>query len=440
MVLTVEFMSPEALVPHDNVLRSHTPGKLKKLRKSICRFGILAPIVIDGKKRIIDGHARLAAALAEKMATVPVISTEGLNDPEVRALRLAMNRLQEEAKWNPTALKLEFEGLLKFDFDLELTGFDAAEIDVTLDIAVDAPGEVDEIEAPATNPGPAVSAPGDIWNLGHHRIGCGDSLDTDFVRAISVGKKAQVCFTDPPYNVPVGGHVTSLAKHKEFAMASGEMSREQFVAFLAKLLEGIRSNTEEGAVSFMCMDWRGIGALALAAEGAGFETLNLAVWVKTNPGMGSLYRSQHELVAVLKARGTRHQNNVQLGRNGRSRSNVWTYRGVNVLGPDRRLLYEHPTVKPVAMIADAIRDVSRAGDSVFDPFLGSGSTLIAAERTRRHCVGVEIEPHYVDLAIRRWEGETGRQAFRESDGVPFAELASRIPTPSSAIQESSHAR
>lgn len=435
MPITVQYLSLDKLKPYQNALRSHSPKKIKKLCASIERFGMMAPILIDASGTIIDGHARLTAARKLRMAKVPVISTDGLSEAEVRALRLAMNRLQDEAYWDPKALQTEFLGFIELNFDLDLTGFDATEIDLSLDFVADAPGDVEEIEDETLRQIVVVPEPGDIWVLGHHRIGCGDCLNLDFARALIAGRKAQVCFTDPPYNVPVRGHISSLAKHEEFAMASGEMNLLQFSDFLKTSCSMIGETIAPGAVAFVCMDWRSISSLVASAAASGFELLNMAVWVKTSPGMGSLYRSQHELVAVLKRPGASHRNNVELGKNGRSRSNVWTYRGVNVMGPERHLLYEHPTVKPAALIADALRDVSRAGDIVFDPFLGSGSTLIAAERTGRHCIGIEIAPKYVDVAIRRWQAETGKDAIRERDGKSFNDLAAQAQAVEPASQE-----
>jgi DNA modification methylase len=424
MRLCVNYRAPSALFAYNNNPRVHNAKKLAKLRKSIERFGILAPVLIDASGTVIDGHARLTIAIQLSLAEVPVISTEGLAEADVRAVRLAMNRLQDEATWDPQRLRLEFEWLMKLDFDLDLTGFDATEIDMSLDIGPEPAGMVEEIsEEELAAERPLVTQKGDVWVLGPHRVGCGNCLDASFRATVIGDLNIAVCFADAPYNVRVQGHVSSLAKHEEFAMASGEMSLAEFLAFCTSFCGVIAEVVAPGAIAFLCMDWRGIAVLVQATEAVGLELLNIAVWVKTNPGMGSLYRSQHELIAVVKRPGWRHRNNVELGKNGRSRSNVWTYRGVNVMGPERHLLFEHPTVKPAALVGDALKDVSRAGDIVFDPFLGSGSTLIAAERTQRRCIGIEIAPKYVDLTIRRWQAETSKQAVREHDGASFDEVA-----------------
>lgn len=427
--IAIRYLPPSDLKPYPAELRKHTGKKLKKLRKSIAHFDVMMPILIDAQGAIIDGHARLAVALQDRLERVPTISAEGLSETEVKALRLAMNRLQDEATWQPKALKLEFQSLLAFEIDLDLTGFDAYEIDMTQDVAPAAPGDIEELSTGELNTEkPPVTQAGDIFRLGEHRIGCGNCQDEKFVQCVLGGRIADVAFADPPYNVPVRGHVSSLP-HSEFAMASGEMSKAEFHAFLKRGCSAISLALRPGGVAFICMDWRGIAVLETVIPDAGLETLNLAVWVKTNPGMGSLYRSQHEFITVCKHKGASHRNNVDLGKNGRSRSNVWTYRGVNVMGPERQFLYEHPTVKPSAMIADALKDVSLAGSFVFDPFLGPGSTLIAAERTSRRCLGVEIEPKYVDLTIRRWQAETGQDAVRERDGRTFNDLANQSERP-----------
>ena len=399
------------------------------------RYGIIVPIVIDGGNVIVDGLARWEIALKLGYTHVPTVSVANWSPADVKALRLALNRLAEEAVWDRAALHREFQALIDANFDLDLTGFDTVEIESALEIGASAPGDVEELDASSIADGlPVISRPGDVWelagNAGKHHIACGDFRDDDLRHRLFHGEQAQVCFTDPPYNVRIAGHVSGLGQktHSEFAMASGEMSAAEFQSFLARFCTTASDHVVEGAILFVCIDWRGVARLYAAAELSALELLNLAVWSKTNPGMGSLYRSQHEFVVVFKKPGAAHRNNVELGRHGRSRSNVWTYRGVNVFGPERKWLTDHPTVKPTALVADALRDASRPGDIVFDPFLGSGTTLVAAERTKRRCFGIEIEPRFVDLAIRRWQLETGRDAVRATDGANFRELL-RLPAP-----------
>lgn len=411
----------------ENLLRLHSEAKLRKLRRNIERFGVLVPLLVDEDGRIVDGVARYQAAKAAGLEHVNTINIAHLTTDEMRALRLALNRLQEEVTWDRQAVAAELRHLVEIDFELDLTGFDTVEIENFLEIG-DTPADVEELDS-ALASGPVVSRPGDIWAMAsgklEHRVACGDFRDEGLRHRLFGNVQAAACFTDPPYNVAISGHVSGTGRHGEFAMASGEMTSSQFEGFLASVLDSVDCNLQVGGVAFICMDWRHVRHLLNAGENRRFELLNLAVWAKSNAGMGSFYRSQHELVAVVKRQAERHRNNIELGRHGRSRSNVWEYRGVNVFGPERHLLNEHPTVKPAALVGDAIRDVTLPGEIVFDPFLGSGTTLVAAERTHRRCFGVEIEPRYVDLGIRRWQLETGRTAVREADGLSFAEAEER---------------
>ncbi|RWD29879.1 MAG: hypothetical protein EOS34_27445 [Mesorhizobium sp.] len=407
-------------------VRNHNRGKIRKLVAHIKRYGQLSPIIIEEGGYVVDGHARLEAATKVGLTHVLTIDISHLPQADRRAIRLAMNRLGEDGIWDKKALDREFRYLMEIGYELDLTGFDTLEIENTIEINTDAPGDVEQLDARLLVEMP-VSKLGDTWILASgafsHRLVCGDCRDESLLQALFEGLAATVCFTDPPYNVPIEGFVSGLGKasHQEFAMASGEMTKAQFWAFLKAILTVIFDRLTSNGLGYVCMDWRHVADLVTAAEALNLELVNLAVWVKTNPGMGSFLRSQHELVAIFKRTGEKHRNNVELGKHGRSRSNVWQYRGVNVMGPERHLLGEHPTVKPSAMVADALRDSSKPGDIVFDPFLGSGTTLLAAERSDRICLGVEIEPRFIDLAIRRWQAETGLSAVRLSDGLTFDE-------------------
>lgn len=405
------------------VARVHSASKLRKLRRNIERFGVMVPLLIDGDGCIIDGVARFEAAKAAGVGDVNTINVAYLSADDMRALRLALNRLQEEVTWDRQVVAAEFRHLVGLGFELDLTGFDTVEIENLLEIG-STPGEVEELNASVAL-GPIVSRLGDVWSMASgklgHRVACGDFRDEGLRKQLFAGTRAAACFTDPPYNVAIGGHVSGTGRHGEFAMASGEMTDLEFEQFLASMLDIVDAHLQVTGVVFVCMDWRHIRHLLNAGMACRLELLNLAVWAKSNAGMGSFYRSQHELVAVFKRAGEPHRNNVELGRHGRSRSNVWEYRGVNVFGPERHLLNEHPTVKPAALVGDAIRDVTLPSEIIFDPFFGSGTTLIAAERTRRSCIGLEIEPKYVDLGVRRWQLETGRAAVRVADGLSFAE-------------------
>lgn len=304
------------------------------------------------------------------------------------------------------------------------------EIDFHLDTDPPRPGELEDAPPPVDPGALAVSQPGDLWKLGgNHRVLCGDAKSGDAVARLMGGETAQHCFTDPPYNVAIAGFVSGLGrnKHREFAEASGEMPSGEFVTFLVAFLAAAAAHLADGAVLHVCMDWRHVGELSEAGRASGLRLLNICVWTKTNPGMGSFYRSQHELVFVFKKGDGPFRNNVQLGAKGRSRSNVWSYRGMNVPGNDRDdLLATHPTVKPVRLVADAILDVTKRGDIVLDPFLGSGTTLIAAEDMGRRCVGIEIDPLYVDASIRRWQAHTGYAAVHCETGEAFDDRAEAV--------------
>lgn len=410
------------LVLPDRTLRRHSQHKLKKLAKHIDKYGVLVPLLVEHGGKIVDGVARLMAAKAAGLSHINTISVSHLSTSEIRALRLALNRFQEEASWDKRAIADELTHLLEINFDLDLTGFSTVEIEHYLEIEGTTPGEVESLDTRSLSQ-PLVSKPGDIWVLsseqGNSRLACGDIQDPILSEKLFEGKRAAASFADAPYNVPIRGFVSGTGRHTEFVNGSGEMSDIEFVCFLVACLKAIFARLADNGILFGCIDWRHYWHMVEASRQVQLELLNVAVWVKTNGGMGSLYRSQHELVCVFKQPGAMHRNNVELGRHGRSRTNVWEYRGVNVMGPERYLLDLHPTVKPAAMVADAIRDVTLPGDIVFDPFLGSGTTLIAAEHTKRVCYGIDIEPKYVDLSIRRWQVETGRDAVRLSDGVAF---------------------
>ena len=265
----------------------------------------------------------------------------------------------------------------------------------------------DEVIPPV--PATPRTKPGDIWILGDHRVGCGDGRNAEFLQRV-IGRDARVdaAFLDPPYNVRIGGHAVSAGSHREFAMASGEMSEAEFRSFLANTLGAAARLSRDGAVHFVCMDWRHMDSVSAVGHTVYGEFLNLCIWNKSNAGMGSLYRSKHELVFVYRVGSTPHLNMVELGKHGRNRTNVWDYASVNSMrGSRRQDLALHPTVKPTGLVADAIQDVTRRGDLVLDLFLGSGTTLMAAERIGRRFRGLDIDPAYVDVAIERWSARTG---------------------------------
>jgi DNA modification methylase len=372
------------------------------------------------------GMAGLRRQKLLRLETVPTIRLSDLSEAQKRAYILADNKLAENASWDNDLLAIELQFLIDTDleFDVTVTGFEMGEIDILLDADND-DGAVPET-IPAPDPGPPVSRPGDLWLLGEHRLYCGDALEAAPYEAVLAGVKADLVFTDPPYNVPITGHVCGKGaiKHDEFAMASGEMSPVQFEAFLAQVFDRLIAASRYGSVHYICMDWRHMGEIIAAGSDRYAELKNLCVWAKDNGGMGSLYRSPHELVFVFKNGKAPHINNVELGRYGRNRTNVWRYAGVNSFGRGRlEDLAAHPTVKPTAMVADAIKDCSNRGDLVLDPFCGSGAILLAAQETGRRAAAIELDPKYVDVAIRRFEEKTGITATLASTGECFTTMA-----------------
>jgi len=417
--LAVTYRPVDSLVPDPRNARTHPKRQIEQIVASIKSFGFTNPILIDPEGAIIAGHGRLRAAKAMGLAEVPTIVLEGLGEAQKRALRLADNKIALGAGWDLDLLKLELAELAVLDVDLAITGFSTGEIDVALKGAADPD---DEVIPPL--PETPCTKPGDIWILGEHRVGCGDGRDLAFLQTVigqsAGGARAQVdaVFVDPPYNVRINGHANAKGRHREFAMASGEMTDEAFRSFLADSLGACAKLSRDGAVHFVCMDWRHMDDVAAVGRSIHGDLLNLCVWNKSNAGMGSLYRSKHELIFVYKVGQGPHFNAVELGRHGRNRTNVWDYASVNSLAGSRRDdLALHPTVKPTALVADAIQDVTRRGELVLDTFLGSGTTLIAAERTGRRFRGLDIDPAYVDVAVERWSAMTGGTPRLVADGA-----------------------
>ena len=404
--LAVIYRPVGTLRPDPRNARTHPKQQVDQIVASIRQFGFVNPILADPEGRIIAGHGRLVAAKAMGLTEVPTIHIQGLSETQKRALRIADNKIALGAGWDLDILKLELAelGSVDLDFNLSVTGFSTGELDVILNDSADPDDEVIP-EAPAS---PRARL-GDIWILGEHRVGCGDARDLDFVRRL-VGEETAVdtAFLDPPYNVRISGHANAVGRHREFAMASGDMDEAEFRAFLKQTLGVSTSVSRDGAVHFVCMDWRHMDDVSAVGKAVYGELLNVCVWNKSNAGMGSLYRSKHELVFVFRVGEVPHFNAVELGKHGRHRTNVWDYASVNSFkGTRREDLCLHPTVKPSALVADAIQDVTRRGDLVLDLFLGSGTTLVAAERVGRRFRGLDIDPVYVDVAIDRWTRMTG---------------------------------
>lgn len=413
--------------------RTHSKHQVQQIAASIRTFGMNVPILVDAKRRVIAGHGRVFACQVLGIDTVPVIELAELTPEQARAFMIADNRLTENAEWDERLLgeSLKFLAEADLDFDIEVTGFEMAEIDLLIEGLAPAPdGELDPADdLSAIAEGPVITQPGDFWKLGSHRILCANALEAESFATLMGKKKASMVFTDPPYNVAIAGHAGGLGtiKHRDFAMACGEMDSATFTDFLLCVFGHLAKVSRAGALHYVCMDWRHLPELLAAGGSAYDEFLNLCVWVKGNGGMGSLYRSEHELILVFKHGKGSHQNNVQLGQYGRYRTNVWRYPGANSFARETEegnLLELHPTVKPVALVADAILDASKRGEIVLDAFLGSGTTIIAAERTGRICYGLELDPAYVDVAIRRWEAYTGIEAIHSESGQRFRECES----------------
>jgi DNA modification methylase len=436
--MKIETTSVRELRPHPNNARTHSKKQIRQIAKSIAQFGFCNPVLVDDAKQIIAGHGRVEAAKLLGIDAVPTCQLSHLSEADKRAYVLADNKLAEKAGWDRDLLAIELQGLIELDVDIELTGFEMAEVDLILEEAREASGDPSGPEdgVPELAPGPAVSQTGDLWLLGRHRLLCADAREQAAYDRLLEGAKAQFVFTDPPYNVEIDGHVCGLGRirHREFAMGCGEMSEAEFTAFLKAVFALLAENSVGGSIHQICMDWRHMGEMLAAGRAVYSELKNLCVWNKSNAGMGSFYRSKHELVFVWKSGAAAHINNFELGQHGRHRSNVWDYAGVNTMRAGRRdELAMHPTVKPVALVADAIKDCSRRGGLVLDPFCGSGTILIAAERTGRKARGLEIDPNYVDVAVRRWQAHTGKSAILAGSGETFEGVEEqRVAKPTAA--------
>ncbi len=414
----------DELKPYQGNARKHSDKQVSHIAVSLSKYGFLNPIVIDEVYTVLAGHGRVQAARLLGYQTVPAILISHLTEAEKKAYVIADNRIAELAGWDKEILATELQFLVQVSFDVEATGFSTKEIDMILDPEEKPENDPDDVlpEIPALTP---VSHTGYIWILGVHRIICGSATDPAAYRALMGKDRADMVFADPPYNVKIDGHVCGLGKvkHREFGMASGEMTPEEFIDFLSQYMAQLCRYTVNGSLHFHCMDWRHLIELLTAGRENYSEYKQLIVWNKDNAGMGAFYRSKHELIAVFKNGNGKHINNFGLGENGRYRTNVWDYAGANsVTGKTRQELANHPTPKPVSLVADALRDCSLRGSIVLDPFMGSGTTLIAAERTGRVARGIELDPIYVDLIVQRWQTLTGKSAVLQGTDKSFDEL------------------
>lgn len=428
--LSTEYISTTALSPMPGAPREHPKSQIRALTKSFETFGQVLPILIDGEHRIISGHAQWEVAKRLGLIEVMVMRVEYLTESKTKALMVALNRLADLSKWDDAALRTILLDLheLDLDFDIEAIGF--TEIEIELRIGDLGSVESDEQDIVVGN-GDAITRPGDRWQLGDHLLLCADALEPDSWTQLMGTELAALVVTDPPYNVPIQGHVSGLGKHKhrEFAMAVGEMSAAEFTGFLETAMVHAHRWSQPGSVHYWAMDWRHVVEVGSAGQTVYERYLNMAVWAKNQPGMGSYLRSQHELLFIFAKGGAPTRNNVQLGRFGRSRSNVWNYPGAASLArtsEEGNPLASHPTVKPLALICDILLDASVKGDIVADPFAGSGTTVIAAEKLGRKARVIELDPLYCDTIIRRWQRWAGRAAVRVADGLTFSALEAQI--------------
>ena len=431
--LNIVYQAIDDLKPLARNARTHSKKQLDKIADSIKRYGFTNPVLVDDNNTVLAGNGRVAAATTLGITRIPTIRLNQMTEDEKRAYILADNKLAELAGWDKEILAIELEYLISTDLDVAITGFQMGEIDFLIQSQLTINNEQSKKAAEEL---PAFCeqrcSPGDLWQAGDHFIFCGDSLKEISYQQLLGEQRAEMVITDPPYNVKINGHVSGngAVQHREFSMGSGEMSPDEFTTFLKSSFEMMARYSQEGSIHYIFMDWRHLSEI-LTAGNAVYDSLrNLCVWCKDNAGMGSFYRSQHELVFVFKKGDTPHINNFELGQHGRHRSNVWRYAGINSFsgrkGPEGDLLKLHPTVKPVELVADAILDCSLRDGVILDPFLGSGSSLIAAEKTGRRCFGIEIDPAYVDVALQRWENLTNRKAKKVSAAV------------ASSIQEAVH--
>lgn len=426
--LQIEYAPLASLKDNERAARRHSKKKIASLAESIRKLGFNCPVIVQTDGTILAGHARVAAARLAAFDEVPVIRVDHLSDIECRAFMLADNKFTLNASWDFEVLAGELQELVDVGFDVDITGFSAAEVDLTICANDDSKPNGSECAVENKIPQPPahpVTQRGDVWLLGRHKLLCGDARSAKDYKALLKSEVADIIFTDPPYNVQIPRNVSGLGKlvHGNFAMASGEMTEEEFVEFLTETLRHAAKVTGDGAIAFVCMDWRHAGELITAGKKVFSELKNLCVWNKTNGGMGAFYRSKHELIFVFKVGTAPHTNNFGLGGTGRYRTNVWDYAGISTMSSTRaEELAMHPTVKPVALVADALRDCSKRGQIVLDPFGGSGTTLIAAEKCGSVGRIIEYEPGYCDTIIERFERVTGKRAILASSGKSFDDV------------------
>lgn len=418
----VRMQNPEAIKLPDKRITKASRAKIKKWKDRLRTVDFVLPILVDNNNEAITGVARILAARELGLKEIPTLCHSELTPEHLRAIRIADNFGLGGIDVDNPLLAEELEELIKVGFNPLDLGFDTAELDkIFANVLSSVVGETEDL----TPPQMPVPKTGDMWLLGDHRAMCADARNPETLLTLMGGRSATAIITDPPFNVPIAGHVSGLGKkkHREFAMASGEMSDEQFEQFNKDYLKTALPFLKPGGNAYVFMDWRGAYTLTKATRELPLQHINTCVWVKTNGGMGSLYRSQHEFALVFRKEGGKPINNVQLGRYGRNRTNVWQCAGANAFGATRdEDLAAHPTVKPVTLIEDIIKDSTNRGDVVLDLFGGSGTTLLAAERCRRSAMLCEIDPGYIEVTIQRFERATGVDAIHEDTGLTYSEL------------------
>ena len=426
--LTFEYVSIDDLSLPARTLSQPNDRQHRQLMASIAEFGFIAPLVISRGNEVIVGEKRLAAARELGLTHVPVVRANTLTPLQIRQYRIADNRLNELRLWDADALKAELDEIIVLDPDvnIEALGYEVAEFDVAVQVVTEGEDPADISPEPPAEP---QSRPGDIWEIDGHRLGCGDARDADFLHQLLGADRPSCVFADPPFNRKVIGDLGGKGriKHPEFVMASGEMSEATFQQFQIDWLVQAVAVAQPGALIYVASDWRALHATLTAAQAAGLEQINFCTWELTSPRLGSFYRSACEYFPVWRKPGGKSRNNVMLGRSGRHRSNCWHYPGANSFGAGRATLHLHPTVKPLALVMDVLLDCTARGEVILDPFSGSGTTLLAAQRTGRKARVVELDPRYVDVAVRRYQDVFGRTPRLQGSGLTLDELASKPP-------------
>lgn len=427
--LVVQRVPTDTLCLSKPTILHHPKKQIEKAKEFLAAFGQVPPVLAAASGEILSGEEIWLALKDRGDALVDVVFVNDKSPEELAAIRIALQRIPQDSKWDAENVRLVLDNLASVDFDVTLTGLDVHEIDYYLDLDIPkANVEENGADIPVVE-ALAISTPGTIWALGDNLVGCGSATDHAFINRLLDGRAADVCFVDPPYNIKVDGFITGKGRHRhrEFVQGAGELSTDAYFDLLRSALLILKESCSPTALIYSCIDWRHVMEMTVAGRACGMPLYSICVWTKTNGGMGGIYRNAHELVCVFKAGPETPRDNVELGRHGRNRTNVWQYPGMSSFSKERdELLGSHPTVKPVAMIADVLRDVTQRGELVLDTFLGSGSTLMAAQETSRVCCGVELDPLYVDVAIRRWQNATGRNAVLVATGETFDSVAQRL--------------